>query len=192
MTTNEIAAAVQSRQADILELWQAVRRFALQQANRWCRAMEGRGGVDVDDLEQVAFLALLDTLGGWDAQCGSFLTLYSLKIRTAFAAATWLRTERDKRDPLNAALSIDAPLTDNEGEPFTIADTVPDTAAQEVFDAVDLQTAVHAALAVLTPEQYRTIVGEFWFGKKADGKTRSAALKALRHPAISSRLRIYL
>lgn len=192
MTTNEIAAAVQSGQVDVLWLWQATRRFALQQANRWCRAMEGRGGVEVDDLEQVAFLTLLDTLDGWEAQRGSFLTLYGLKLKTAFAAATWLRTERDKRDPLNSALSIDAPQVDREDEPFTIADTVPDTAAEAAFDAVDLQTAVHAALAVLTPEQYKAIVGEFWFGQKADSKTRSAALKRLRHPSVSSGLRMYL
>ena len=43
MTTNEIAAAVQVGQADILELWEAVRRFAHNRAYRWSRAAEQKG-----------------------------------------------------------------------------------------------------------------------------------------------------
>ena len=59
MTTNEIAAAVQSGQADRMELWEAVRRFSYDRAYRWYRAMEGRGGMMLEDYIQVAFLALL-------------------------------------------------------------------------------------------------------------------------------------
>lgn len=66
MTTSEIAAAVQAGQADRLELWEAVRRFAHDRAYRWCRAMDGRAGMVLEDYIQVAFLALLDALEGWD------------------------------------------------------------------------------------------------------------------------------
>ena len=63
--TSEIAAAVQAGKADILRLWAAVERFAWQQALRWTRAMEGRAGVEENDLLQVAFIALMDTLPTW-------------------------------------------------------------------------------------------------------------------------------
>mgnify|MGYP001537623552 CR=1 FL=1 len=65
MATNEIAAAVQCGQADVLELWQAVRRFAIKQGLRWLRALDGKGGATLDDLEQCAFLAMLDALESW-------------------------------------------------------------------------------------------------------------------------------
>lgn len=75
MTTDEIAAAVQAGQADILELWDAVRYFAKKQAGRWLRAWDGRGGVVLDDLLQVSFLAILDALGNWKPDGGSFYRL---------------------------------------------------------------------------------------------------------------------
>ena len=55
--TDEIAAAVQSGSADILELWQAVRRFAVKQGLRWLRALGGSGR--------------------WVAEAGSHLTIWN-------------------------------------------------------------------------------------------------------------------
>ena len=48
MTADEIAAAVQNGQADYMELWETVRRFAAQRSNRWVHI--GRGGVTLEDL----------------------------------------------------------------------------------------------------------------------------------------------
>ena len=69
-STNETAVAVQGGKADILELWFSVRRFAIKQGLRWLRASGGEGGVTIDDLEQSAFLALLDALEDWNASEG--------------------------------------------------------------------------------------------------------------------------
>lgn len=194
-SASEIAEAVQNGQTDVLELWWAVRRFAMQQANRWHRATEGGGGVTMDDFEQVAFLALLDALGRWSPGTWAFNTVYGGSLKNAFAEVTGLRRERDKQDPINTAISIDAPLACSVGEPFTIADFVPDVQAEAAFEAieaVDLQTAIRAALATLTPEQRQAIIGEFWFGRKSDTKTRNAAFRALRHPSVSSKLMVFL
>ncbi|MFR2563131.1 MAG: sigma factor [Anaeromassilibacillus sp.] len=94
------------------ELWEAVRRFAHDRAYRWCRAMDGRAGMVLEDYIQVAFLALLDALEGWDPAAGAFLTWYSLKLKGAFTEAVGMRTQRDKRDPIHHALSLDAPFMD--------------------------------------------------------------------------------
>ena len=110
MTTNEIAAAVQAGQADRLELWEAVRRFAYDRAYRWCRAMEGRGGMVLEDYIQVAFLALLNALESWDPAAGEFNTWFGLKLKGAFTEAVGMRTQRDKRDPIHHALSLDCLL----------------------------------------------------------------------------------
>lgn len=204
MTTNEIAAAVQSGQADILELWKAVRRFAHDRAYRWARAAKGRGGVVLDDLIQVSFLALLDAVQTWRSEGGeSFVGWYSLKIRAAFAEATGQRTERSRREPLDRALSLDAPLTDSEsGEDFTLADVVEDPhAAAEVEAVAELdyrqkrRHALSRALDGLTEDQRRAVVLRHCHGLTLDqaaarmGTTRATVraaeqkgLRLLRHP----------
>ena len=190
-STNETAAAVQSGQADILELWFAVRRFAIKQGLRWLRASGGEGGVTIDDLEQSAFLALLDALEDWNASEGSFIGWYALRLKTAFESAMGLRTQRDRKDPIRSALSLDEPLTDREGDPFTIADIVPDPAAEAAFADIEwreLQRVVQTALPQLTDTQRAAIIGEFWLGQKPDPKERRQALRTLRHPHIRKTL----
>ena len=113
MTNEELAAVIRAGKRDrLMELWAQVRRFALQQARRW--AYLGRGGVTLEDLEQSAFLAFLDALEGWRAEAGQFLTWYGLRLKAAFTAATGQRTQRDRLDPLDRALSLEAPVGDED------------------------------------------------------------------------------
>lgn len=203
MEASKIAAAVQAGQADHLELWEAVRRFAYDRAYRWCRAMEGRGGMVLEDYIQVAFLALLEALESWDPAAGAFLTWYGLKLKGAFTEAVGMRTQRDKRDPIHHALSLDAPLTDSEsGEDFTLADVIEDPYAAAGVEAVaelDYQRrrtqALATALDGLTEDQRRAVVLRHCNGLTLDqtaarmGTTRATAraaeqkgLRLLRHP----------
>ena len=203
MEASKIAAAVQAGQADWLELWETVRRFAYDRAYRWCRAMEGRGGMVLEDYIQVAFLALLEALESWDPAAGAFLTWYGLKLKGAFTEAVGMRTQRDKRDPIHHALSLDAPLTDSEsGEDFTLADVIEDPYAAAGVEAVaelDYQRrrtqALATALDGLTEDQRRAVVLRHCNGLTLDqtaarmGTTRATAraaeqkgLRLLRHP----------
>ncbi|WP_298023491.1 sigma factor [uncultured Dysosmobacter sp.] len=192
MTTNEIAAGVQGGQADYLQLWEAVRGFAHDRAYRWVRY-----DVTIDDLQQCAFLALIEAVGSWDRDRGAFLTLYGLKLQAAFTEAVGLRTERDKRDPLRTAVSLDAPLTDDEGDPLTLSDVIPDPAASiDNVAELDFQqrrrTALEKALARLPEAQRAAVVGKCCYGRKVDTRAYSAGLRALRHPSISRELRQYV
>ena len=190
--TDEIAAAVHSGSADILELWQAVRRFAVKQGLRWLRALGGRGGVTLDDLEQCAFLALLDTLKDWNGDSGSFIGWYALRLRTAYQEAMGMRTKRDNQDPINSALPLDEPLTNREGDFFTIADTIPDPAAEMAFEFADIRFAVQRALAAIPENERQAVIAEFWYGAKPDARLRRSAIRHLRHPTISRNLRAFL
>lgn len=181
MATNEIAAAVQCGQADVLKLWKEVRRFAIKQGLRWLRALDGKGGATLDDLEQCAFLAMLDALESWN-----------IDIRTEYQMAMGVRTKRDKEDPINSALPLDEPLTDREGDAFTIADVTPDPDAEAAFDLADIRFAVWSALAAIPENERQAIIAEFWYGAKPDVKLRRSAFKHLRHPSISQNLRAYL
>ena len=211
MDTNQIAAAVQDRQADVLELWAAVRRFAYRQGKRWCLALGKRAGMEPEDFEQVAFLALLNALEDWEPEAGAFLTWYGLRLKAAFSEATGQRTQRDKRDPLQNCTSLDMPVAESEGDALTLADTLPDQTAEAAFEDVDerdrrqrLYHALHRAVQALPETQRRAVVLRYFCGCTVEGTaarmgtTRAAAnvaeqkaLRLLRHPMNSKKLRVY-
>ena len=189
---NKIAVSVQSGDGDVLALWGMCRRYAMQQATRWLRAFEGSGGVELDDLEQSAFIGLLKAVQTWKPESGAFSTWYTIQLKAVFVEAYGMRTKRTREDPLyKYHLSLDMPLDENEDGNFTIADVLPDEAAEAAFgdiERMDFQQAVQAALAQLTDAQRDAIISEFWLGQKPDAKTRQAAIRALRHPKIRSLL----
>ena len=128
--SSEIAKAVQAGESGTLELWIAVRRLALKFAIRWERALDGQSGMERDDFMQVAFLAMLDAVKSWNSQAGAFNTWFVIILKGAFTEAAGLRTARERNDPLRSAQSLDAPVTDENGEEVEGSDIVPDPAAE--------------------------------------------------------------
>lgn len=199
MSTNEeLAQAIKTGERDkLLTLWDQVRRFAYQQARRWAAA--GRGGATVEDLQQESFLALLDALERWRPDAGPFLSMYALRLKAAFTAATGQRTQRDRLDPLQDSTSLDAPMTDSEGDPLLLSDVIPDPAAEaEIENVVERDAAalrneaIRQALDALPADQRRAVVLRYWWGQQVDAKAHNKALRALRRPAVSRGLRQYM
>ena len=202
MSNEELAQRIQQGERDlILPLWEQVQRYAHNRAYKWFRATNGRGGQTVQDLEQEAFLALLEALEGWDEKAGKFLTWYDLRLKAAFTAATAQRTQRDRKDPLQDCLSLDTPLTDREGDPFTLGGTIPDPRAEEDMEAVaerDLQAGVRRVVDSLSEEQRRVILLRYYHDMTREQTAQrlhltraraaaieSKALRLLRHPVNS-------
>lgn len=197
--SSEIAKAVQAGEIGTLELWISVRRLALKFAIRWEMALDGQSGMERDDFMQVAFIAMLDAVKTWDSQAGSFNTWYIIILKGAFTEAAGLRTARERNDPLHVVKSLDAPLTDDEGDPLTLADIIADPEAERMVRTVDeldfiekRREAIEAALASLPEHQQEAIRAKYYRGEKADMVAVNAALKHLRHPLRSKDLRPYL
>lgn len=191
--TNTIARAVQGGTADILELWLACRSYVWQQAARWYRAFEGRRGVELDDLEQAGYEALVRAVAVWKPELGGFLTALTFCLRSAFAATYGMQTTRAEKDPINNAASLDAPLAGTD-EDCTLGDTVLDEESERAFDIaerVERCQAVRRAVLCLPPEQREALIAEFWRSERPDPKARSKALRALRHPSVSRMLKTY-
>lgn len=193
--TSRIAEAVQRGQLDTLTLWAAVRGYAAKKALRWVAALHHRCGVELDDLMQEAYLAMLRAVRLWRSDGGTgFIGIYELTLRTAFADACGIRTVRSRSDPLQTAVSLDAPVGEDGEEAGTLGSLVPDESAERPFLGIEQQEladAVQSALAKLPEEQQAAIYGEFWQSKTADPAIRRAAFRALRSPAISRPLRNY-
>ena len=190
--TNELAADVQAGTRPIDDLWEAVRRFAVQQAHRWCRAFDGNGCLEADDLVQAAFISLVEALQGWNSEKCSFLTHYGYSLKTGFAEACGVRTERARRDPIHFAIPLDEPL--GEDNDAILSDIIPDPDVDVEGEcaALDCRAAVTAALSQLPENERTAMISEFWYGRRADAKIRSAALRHLRHPSISRTLKEWL
>ena len=206
MTNEQLAEAIQTGdRSKILPLWEQVRRYAHDRAYKWFRATNGRGGQTVQDLEQEAFLALLEALEGWDEKAGPFLPWYSLRLKAAFTAATAQRTQRDRKDPLESALSLDAPLLDGEDDPFILADVVADPRAEqdmENLEEIERQESVRRVVNSLSEEQRRVILLRYFHNmtreqtaqrlhltKTVANAIEQKALRVLRHPSRSKNLR---
>lgn len=121
-----------------------------------------------------------------------------MRLKTAFAAVYGQRTEKQRRDPLQSAISLETPLEDSNEE-LTVADTVPDPAAELAFDEVSeadmaqrLHNALEKALETLPEPQKTAIAQRYYMDEKADSKALNAALRALRRPEINKALREYL
>ena len=208
MTNEELAALLQDGgggEDELLRLWDQVRRFAASHARRWARASTG---VEIEDLLQVGFLALLDALGTWNRNAAMFLTWYSLRLKGAFTEAVGLRTARQRNDPLRGAVSLDAPVGHDEADPLTLLDVLEDPTAEREMDvlaerdlAEERSRLLHRLLDQLDETQRQAVLLVHGFGftvpqaaarLQLDAATvRSAAdsgLRFLRRPANARQL----
>lgn len=208
MTNEELAALLQDGSGgedELLCLWDQVRRFAASQARRWARASTG---VEVEDLLQVGFLALMDAVGTWNRDAAMFITWYTLRLKGAFTEAVGLRTARQRNDPLRGAVSLDAPVGHDEADPLTLLDVLEDPAAERAMQdlmerdfATERFRALHRLLDQLDETQRQAVLLVHGFGLtvpqaaarlQLDAATvRSAAdsgLRLLRRPANARQL----
>lgn len=182
-------AAIQSGQRERWgELWRQVENLAWKYIRRWSWAK--KAGVEHEDLLQASMIALLTAVNSYDAARGAqFSTWFVTALQGEFTRAAGIRTEKQSQDPLRDAMSLDAPLRDDEGDPFTLADTLEDPEAEEPFRQVELRVSLRRALAELPEDQRRALYRRYWLEIPADPRAHDAALRALRHPSRSRALR---
>lgn len=96
MSNEELVALIQAGERDRLsELWEQVERFVALQARQRILFSGGLGGVEVDDLYQSGYIALVAAVDSYDPATGrSFIGWLSLALKTAFAEAGGYRSRR--------------------------------------------------------------------------------------------------
>ena len=169
MTNEELAIAVAHGQDELqLQLWEQIEDFVRMRAHRAFVLCGGRGGVTIEDLMQQGYIAMLQAVTTYNAEQSSFLTYFDLWLRSAFAEACDYRTA--KRDPLNNAFSLDAPVEGGEDETSTYLDFLADPsepyedANQRVY-IEQLHNALDVALDGLPPKRADVIRAMYWQGK---------------------------
>lgn len=172
MSNEELAVAVQAGDNDLMEtLWVQCYGFIRQVATRWARAWENRAYFDADDLTQSGYIALYEAVKKFEPSRGGFLSLLEYYLKTEFAKVAGCRTKVQRKEPLNNAISLDAPAYRNnkndEASEITIGETIPsyDMELEKVEDAIfnaQIAEVLHKAMGDLTEKQ-RTAIELYYF-----------------------------
>lgn len=208
MSNEELAALIQAGERGRLpELWVQVERFVAKQANR-CLAYTD--GVEFADLYNSGYIALVDAVSTYDPGKGAFTTWLALHLKTAFAEAGGYRSRKQALDPLHNAMSIYAPINDEDGT--IIGDIIEDTcAAQDFQNAEDkiwneeLHSALEKALDTLPDAQSDTLRRKYYRGQTLDEiaaekgvyketvrQWQNKAFRGMRKPNVSRSLRQFI
>lgn len=200
MTNEELVSEIRAGREDLYALlWDQVRGFVADQAVKYYKAAIDLRSIDVDDLIQCGYFALLQAVQYYDqAQEYKFTTALGYCLKTAFSEACGFRTS--KRDPILFSISLDAPINDDP-DSDTIGDFIPDK--RDHFESVDqkiyteqLRKAIERSAAKLTAAQRETIYRVFMKGETFEdigrfvcvspGRVRSwerDAIRQLRKPS---------
>lgn len=171
----ELVAMIQGGRHDLIEeLWMQLRDLVALYAQRYYKKLikfDGTafGCVDVDDLIQSGYLAVVAAVADYDSTKGaSFTTYLYFHIKKEFRSAIG-RSGRQLRDPLNHAMSLDVPLNEDDPDSMTRLDFVPDLrddiadADEKIFQE-QLHDALEKALNTLPSNQAQAIRSEYLEG----------------------------
>lgn len=163
MSNEELVAAIQRGENPMEELWTQVERLVCWKASQVISALEGRGGVEFDDLYQSGYPAMVAAVDSYKPEQGAFSTWFMYHLKNAFAEATGYRTQRGRNEPLNNAFSLDAPMKD-DGDSDNMMVVIADPAGTRALDAAEnaiyrqqLHEAMEKALAAI-PEKSRELL----------------------------------
>lgn len=156
MTNEELVAVIQAGEDRMGELWSQIEGLVKWAANQRIHLLEG-SSVEFDDLYQSGYPALVAAVESYKPGSKAFSTWFMYYLRTAFAETAGYRTVKQKREPLNVALSLNAPIGD-DGDTFE--DLAADPGAVITLEAVEekiwrlqLHDTLESALSDLPEDQ---------------------------------------
>lgn len=159
MSNEDIVREIQAGQTELYEqLWEQTRAFIRMMALRRYVHVQDVSGIDIDDLLQSGFLALVEAVKGYDADAGGgFLKYLELHLRSEFNKACGCRSKRAARDPIHRALSLDVPVDADDPDGATFGDFQPCqddciAAADDKVFQEQLRAAIDRLLSRLTPK----------------------------------------
>lgn len=198
-TNEELALLIQSGNTNaIAPLWENVKRFAYQLTFRFfdrSRKVCASSGVTLEDLQQEAFLAVLDAAGDYKENKEYKFTSYlHYHLKNHFMVAIGKHTQAVK--PLNYSSSLDETIPGTEG--LTFCDIIPDPDSNRGFEVVEnreyireMHKALQKSLDVLEQREREVITEKYYdgltleqIGKKhsvSGSRARQIQGKALSH-----------
>ena len=168
MTNEELVTKIQQGDSErILELWEHTEKFIALQARKYIEKTK-LGSEWADDLTQAGYFALINAVANYDPEQGgaSFLHYLTFHLKNAFREALGYRTERQSRDPIHSAASLDEPII-RDGEEFSLYDVYGEDdagledAERRVF-VEELRKILLREMDLLTKREANILQGIFW------------------------------
>ena len=179
-----VLLAKQGNGTALAQLWEInrpiIRRMFWQWYNR-NQSIAEAAGLTLEDFEQEGFFAVQRAAEYHNPDKGSFLTVlqyfvsHQIRSITCGAHAKYVTTEDGRKirisaEPMNTAISLDEPITAENGDDVgTRGDIVPDPAATQAFNDAEqsyylqeLRAVLDKALSLLS-ERQRTIIARRFF-----------------------------
>lgn len=195
MSNEELAIQIQAGRNDLLhELWKQVERYIEKRARYYYTILHGRRGIEVDELINHGYFALVDAVETYDVKISRFITWldYYLRIeylKNVYCMGMYNGTWSCRPDVLETAISLDAPLGDDLDD-CTLADAIADPEADmaddilEMYYTEQLHAALEEALDSL-PEMYSSVLRRHYFDNESQVEIGQSI--GISKEAISSR-----
>lgn len=148
-----------------LQLWRQVEGFVIKNAGHYLAALDARRWLEIEDLAQAGYLAMVDAVAGYERDRASFLTYLKYHLRRRFREAAGILSTRTAKDPIASHISLDQPV----GEDLTLGDLQAGE-SKELEDAErriwleQLHEAIEKALAKLPPNCAEAIRARYLYG----------------------------
>lgn len=172
MTNEELVQRIAAGdEGYIAELWRQNEKFVRWRASRFFFSYEERCKslvIDVDDLAQVGYFALLKSIKSYDPNRGTkFLTVFEYQLKRQFFTLAKMHYTGWQKNTTHQCAHLDEPITNADG--LTLSDTIEDKsdeigAVEERIYSETVQKSVHEALPVLTGRQLEAISAIYFDG----------------------------
>lgn len=212
LSNEEIAARIQAGEEELYcELWAQCSGLVAWKARHIMTALNGRGGVELDDLVNSGYPAMVEAVASYRPEEGAFSTWLMYHLQNAFAEAAGYKTKKKREDPINNSVSLQMPIGDGEdaAELFEVVEDPGGYAAIEYAEETVWREQLHQTVCdvlsdlpadleeVLTmrflenKSQNETSV-QLGFTREDVKKLEGKGLKELRKPVYSARLKPFL
>lgn len=137
MTNEELVQLIQDGQAEyISQLWDQVYLFICRMAKKRLIGEDGNAWQLEDDLVNESYFSFLEAVSGFKSDAGAkFLTYLEYHLRNSFNRVLGVRTQKDRRNPMRYAASLDAPL--DGAKDITLQDTIIDHMSEEDYRFIE-------------------------------------------------------
>ena len=164
-TNEHIVERIQAGETDAIGiLWTANKGLVAHIAKRYSVTLSDRGDCDIDDLMQAGFIGIHRAVEKYSPDKGAKFASYAVfYMRAEMRRALGALSKTSKRDAYIGAISLDAPLFDDQ-EDITLMDTLTAPEDDEnILERDELCGAVRAAVSRMKHKTNRHTVESYHF-----------------------------
>lgn len=190
-TNEELAAAIQDGQRELIPvLWDQIQKLLHAKSTSFYYLRTdicARCGVELNDLKQECYPAFLQAIAAFDRERGLTFTAYlNYPFQNAVNALLGLRSERGKHDPLNHAMSLDAPVDAEDSDSCALLELIGDDTSADFVKRIDNddEAAFVRRIVDALPEPDKCVIRALYFEGltlQATAETLAVSLSAVRY-----------